>query len=626
MSSDLSLPVDVPWTLLSVSPDMMDTSFCDKTFPFEWRSSLAIFGYELPVDDIPEGLCDVRITMLKVTVSITGYEPSTDETKKGYTDFPDVPIEDLSKIIGQYWGCWGVLLNVAVFPFPIDPEAPLDQYPHIVELEPKTRDLYQASTDTAEMLTASKSGVNVGKSQSNTQTQETGLGLHSDYDSGQTPYGDFKGGWTATHQWGSTDTDASTVQTDASRESRETKGTTTNISQLYNLLSGYHLGTNRATFLMLPRPHTLQATDHRTFIQGLRMIEGIQEFFLIVSRPSSAPGLAVEARLETGHFPENIQISVPPPVYDTGSETFLVTADATGGNINSNTTQIESDPSSTHNLQSGWVVDRQNPGSDPAHQGIMVVSDDSWGARDRQGNFNVSPQPHGQYQATADATVQASGRIWSNGGWGAGAHYNVTFKVFTRSEQPVSNPDGGGGTVTTPFLITARSLCTAFRPNDQCIKSLQVEQVLPRYPVSVVDEPMISLSADYLTPEKLAVTRQPAIKQLMRKLQSAMSNSHRSPTRRPIGQTGFLESDYFKNQIAPFLSNEALASHVGGVEGLPAAVAHGLGNTTTVGEALKLDLSSFARKTGLSIPDAAEARTTLLRGAYRKPEQGKGNA
>lgn len=38
----LNLPVNVPWSLVGVSQDMMDVRFCDKRFPFEWRSSLAL--------------------------------------------------------------------------------------------------------------------------------------------------------------------------------------------------------------------------------------------------------------------------------------------------------------------------------------------------------------------------------------------------------------------------------------------------------------------------------------------------------------------------------------------------------------------------------------------------------
>ncbi len=32
----LHLPVNVPWTLIGASQDMMDTQFCDKQFPIEW--------------------------------------------------------------------------------------------------------------------------------------------------------------------------------------------------------------------------------------------------------------------------------------------------------------------------------------------------------------------------------------------------------------------------------------------------------------------------------------------------------------------------------------------------------------------------------------------------------------
>ncbi len=613
MSDVLSLPVDVPWKLISASPDMMDVTYCDKTFPFEWRSSMAIFAYEPPLDQLPEGLCDTRVTMLKITTSITGYEPSEDETKKGYTEFPDVPVEDLARIIGQYWGCWGALLNVAVFPFglPADfnPNTPLDQYyPHIFGLEPKTRDLYQASTDTAEVLTASKSGVNVGKSQSNTQTQETGLNLHSDYDSGQTPYGDFKGGWVATHQWGETDTDTSSSQADASRESRETKGTTTNISQLYNLLSGYHLGTNRATFLMLPRPHTLQATDHRTFVQGLRVIEGIQEFFLVVCRPTSVPGLSVEARLETGHFPEDVTVQQPAPTYDTKTETFTVHADRNGGFLGGDPClDLSTLAASKYTAPDGWVIDKSqgDAGSPGVHD-----EDDSTTSKTNLflSNYNI---------VVGETTVQIEGTLCP----GTGFHtyspdFTHKYTVFLRSQNPTSDPTDPK--VTTPFLITGRSLCTAFLSGPQCVQFAPVVVVADPYPVSILDEPSISLSSDYLTAEKLAVTRQPVIKQLMRKLQSAMSTSYRSLTRRPFGQTGFLDSDYFKTQIAAVMPKTVLEGRIGAVTGLQPGVVQGLGANTTVGEALKLDLATFARKAGLSLTDAAQARGALLRAAAKQ--------
>ena len=87
---------------------------------------------------------------------------------------------------------------------------------------------------------------------------------------------------------------------DISREKRESHAYSTNLNQLYTLLQGYHLGTNRAMFFMQPRPHMQDAKF--TFIRGLRRLEGIQEFFLIINRPATVPGICVEAALETAHI------------------------------------------------------------------------------------------------------------------------------------------------------------------------------------------------------------------------------------------------------------------------------------------------------------------------------------
>src|SRR5439155_1631230 len=153
------------------------------------------------------------------------------------------------------------------------------------------------------------------------------------------------------HQWGQTDQDTSTVQVDASRERRENQGTTTSLSQMYNLLTGYHAGTNRASFLILARPHVLQPTDHRTFVHGLRIIEGLQDFFLIVTRPRDMDSFCIEAFLETGHFPEDVDIDVPEKKYETKTEDFDVQKTATNGWI-----AIASKPFSGFEVD-GWEFD-----------------------------------------------------------------------------------------------------------------------------------------------------------------------------------------------------------------------------------------------------------------------------
>jgi len=73
---------------------------------------------------------------------------------------------------------------------------------------------------------------------------------------------------------------------------------------LYHLLNSYHLGTNRAIFFVQSRPHTVQQKDRFTFINGPQEIEGIQEFFLVVSRPKGQKleDYCVDALLYTAHL------------------------------------------------------------------------------------------------------------------------------------------------------------------------------------------------------------------------------------------------------------------------------------------------------------------------------------
>ena len=76
----MNLPIHIPWRLIAVSPDMMDQKFCDKEFPPEFRSSIALSVYEPNPDDLPREFCGDRVTYLKVTTTITGYQPSKEDT------------------------------------------------------------------------------------------------------------------------------------------------------------------------------------------------------------------------------------------------------------------------------------------------------------------------------------------------------------------------------------------------------------------------------------------------------------------------------------------------------------------------------------------------------------------
>jgi hypothetical protein len=106
----------------------------------------------------------------------------------------------------------------------IDPsrgQKPLNAHPHIIDFEPKKRHLYQAATETGEVLTAAHEEVRSDKSMTNTSTTETGLKLGA-----EVPLCDAaKATSEGTQKWGNTAQDSSLISSDASRERRETTGT-----------------------------------------------------------------------------------------------------------------------------------------------------------------------------------------------------------------------------------------------------------------------------------------------------------------------------------------------------------------------------------------------------------------
>lgn len=788
MAQVLDLPINVPWTLIGASEDMMEQRSCDTQFPLEWRSSIALSAFEPKAEDLPPELCDTTITFLKVTCNVTGLQASKDETNRGHDELK-VKVADLRAILDSlYLACYGTLVNVAVTPSPatrtqlastptsfgdleqsftadnplevgdvtfravdrehnqvvnvtlddgtrpqvLDLQRELEvtfpassrvtvklvhgqaevtmeafqgtqvvgspqragpaagqqvdvleidgeeidrvvlratedkaflaefvrtdkeevdidvkDFPHIIDFEPKMRDLYQGATEDGEVLTASTSEVKTDKSHARTESSETGLSILGAIGAGLTTVaGSLAGGVGAaagaavgsalaganqTHKWGDTNQDNQQVQIDASRDRRERYATTTNISQMYNLLTGYHLGTNRAVFLMLPRPHVLQPTDFRTFVQGLRYIEGVQEFFLVVARPSDVPGLSVNATLETGHFPEDVKFDYPPEEFKLDSEEFIVTAESDHDKARS----IEEFPSSKYNVRAGMVIDRSGtprgkdaaghplPAGDPFHNGIQFL-----GGNDEERPYIPPQDPENpnpfsgriedfNYQPASDGTVQVMGRVLVRDGDKV-RHIALRFKVFTRSQQPI--PSTARPKVdTSRLVITGRRLCVSFQSGD-CPKV--TEPVISESPEQlIIDEQMLQLNPDLLTLTATTTSRQPAMKELQRAIQVAMTSSARLPSRRAFGdKVGFLESDFFTDSIKDKLPPEVTQLTLANVQDLRARVVEAFGDRTpdgrvpTVADALKEapDLAAFAARTGLTFKEAAEERFKLL--------------
>jgi hypothetical protein len=295
----LTPPQDITWTRMAFSRDMMDTNFGDLVFGPKWRSSLAVFYYIVPPEDTADGYPNSRIVYLKLTSSITGYNPSEDLQAARTAAEEAGTLDDLQRTLwdviissgwaATYWPCLGAILQLGVYPNSPEGVAP-DDYPFIMDFEPKKRELYEQVTQGSEFLAGSAEKLSTTKGSTNTQSVDVSGG------------GSFLGiGLSASTSATWQQVDSRT--TDTSRENRETQSHSTSFSQMYQLFNGYHLGTNRALFVVAPRPHTVSESSQTDFnlIDGQRRLEGLQEVFLVVNMPKSLDGFCIQAGLDTGH-------------------------------------------------------------------------------------------------------------------------------------------------------------------------------------------------------------------------------------------------------------------------------------------------------------------------------------
>jgi hypothetical protein len=300
----LALPVDIPWQRICVSPDMVDRTVCNRQFPHRWRSSLAVFAYEPPEEN--QVYEEMLATYLKVTATITGFQADSNEVgiknrQIHHHWLTPEAIANYEDAVGQYYGCYGAILEVAIGPNVSQQELqqiPAQQFPYFIDFQPKKRELYEIVSETGEVMSRTLEGVTVQKGTTATQSHETLDILTGGAGGAFTVEGSATGQWGTRAITGLDYTDMRT--TDDSRERRETQSHTTQYSQMYHQFTAYHLGTNRAIFYVLPRPHIVQS-EH-TFVNGPRVLEGLQEVFLVAMRPRGTKMFCVETYLETAHI------------------------------------------------------------------------------------------------------------------------------------------------------------------------------------------------------------------------------------------------------------------------------------------------------------------------------------
>ena len=547
-ASLLNLPTNIPWCHVATTENMMDRRVGAELFPAPWRSSVSIYAYEPLQEDLPEQYAKERLTYIKVSCSITGYQPSRNEVEAGIADLDDGSA-DLRLIFEEYLACYGVLLNVSVFPLvssgnSIRPAMvggdDLSIYPHIVAMEPKTRDLYQVATESGEALTASHSGIKTDKSFASTSSSETGLA------------GEW-GGVKASQKWGYSENDSQSLQADSSRERRETEGTSTQINQMYNLLTGYHQGTNRATFLMLPRPHVLQPSDRRTFVQGLRQIEGIQDFFLVVVRPEEVDGICIESFLETGHFSEHAKIRRPEPAYEKKLLQFDFARWVRAGYFHGRSTSLNFELV-LQDIQTGGFE------PDPSVNGTGI-EETEYGGGDKGSVSGYSVNIHSDtFAVTGTLSAGAPHKL---------AWFGRTYKVHLRKQ--LDDP-GPARTSVADLLITRRGVSVCLRSSEPCPEVLKGNALLD---LGMKGDQQITEYIAYESPLRVDPNtlidggfREQAVKELLSELHRTLSISQKMPTRYRPDEIGFLESNYFGKELSAHLSDEVLSMRAASLERL----------------------------------------------------------
>lgn len=320
-----NMPTEIPWERICVTKDMLDQGVCDEDMPGKWRSSIAVFKY-VPEDEY-QTYPNREISYLKLAVTICGFQ-SRDKEIEGRIDWSGVSntiIKDVEKLLNSYYPCTGAIIQLTVAPKKGRGQANVnpEDYPYIMDFQPKKRELYEMATDTKEHSSRSLESLNLRKASGTTQSLEI-----LDVDMGGSAGGSFFFGALQAQasyqeQRGtkriSSEEESIARSVDQARERRETQSHTTQLSQLYHLFDSYHLGTNRGVFFIQPRPHTLE--EPSGFVRGPRPVEGIQEIFIVVNRPKDGPDYCVSVRLDTAHY-----VEVPVMDYEWRDEEIEISA------------------------------------------------------------------------------------------------------------------------------------------------------------------------------------------------------------------------------------------------------------------------------------------------------------
>lgn len=586
----LRFPEDIKWKRLCVSEDMVDKVICDKEKPPRWRSSVAAFYHEPPEEEqVYEGRI---ITYLKVVATITGYQPNGEELAVPDDAWNTLPgIEDFRDNLDEYFPCYGALLNVTVGPAKRERDKfKANEYPYFIDFEPKKRELYEMVSETGERVSRSVQSVNVKKGTTTTNSTEV-LDVDMGFNIGVEAKNKGAGGgftFGQRGQWGTKElsqTQRVDIRTtEGLEEMREGFSRTTNLSQMYSLFQAYHLGTNRAIFFLQPRPHIV--TSNFTFVNGPRQLEGIQEVFLVVSRPSNMKGFCVEVDLETAHIGTKTIYTHRTKTDDFEFYIFAKAKDK-GGSAGSDTYTQPVEDSQTYYPPAGWEI-----------TGYTITSV----SEKRIEDYRVT---YGSDYLTVwgKVTWKFEDRQWPQSNLLLDGELKIDVRINLREKAPTPT-----GEVETLFLTGRRLCCCEGKEVPFKVKIpewISFEKDISKWGVSLVAGPA---NEDVL----LAAHRVSSV------IGQEILRSVSGRDRKPAGQVHYYQTDYFQKHIARLLKEQAPEHNppVSDIPGISAPLAKRLqrtfGEKVTKAEILSMPTERICRSLNLSEEEVRDLRFRAL--------------
>ncbi len=586
----LRFPEDMPWTRLCVTESMMDAAVCDGVGPPRWRSSVAVFTHEpAEADQVQPGWL---VSYLKVAITLTNYQPSGAEIGVPDSAWNALPAIDNFAALDRSYPCYGALLSVTVGPHH-GAQVALADYPFFADFEPKKRELVELVSTTGERASRSLEEINV-KNGTTTVDSTEAVDTTSFGASLGVPIGGANLGLTGQSQSSTrrvhSDERVDVRTRDAIEEARNTTSRTTNLTQMHTMLQSFHLGTNRALFVVQPRPHVVQSEV--TFINGPRQLEGIQEIFLVVVRPAGQAAPCVKVDLETAHLgmraemvaeekTESLSLSLRGKVTHPDA---IRTTNPSGASLPGSVMYV---------APSGWEVVDWGEESAPVRQGGAT--------------FSVEHAPD-------HVTIRGLLRWDFDLDWSTARHLleegRLEVKLWIRVRRWVPSEKQ----LAESLFLTGRSLCCCpARPGERLR--------LPEWVVATKDIGHLDIRFE---PGAASADRMLAVRRTTAVLADEVVKLSRTRLRHAAGEVHLFETDQFQRSLAEHLRRYDQGA--GGPSSDFAALPEKLrarygprdGRTATMADYLAVPAQELARLTHRSVVEVLRERLRHIVGSHKQ--------